>query len=73
MVAALLAAGADPRASDPDGVSALRLAVRAGKQETAARLRALGAAEDGTDTDRFLGACRDGDRPGGRAAARGSS
>ena len=62
VVAALLAAGADPRASDPDGVSALRLAVRAGRQETAARLRALGAAEDGTDTDRFLGACRAGDR-----------
>ncbi len=62
VVAALLAAGADPRARDPDGVSALRLAVRAGKQETAARLRALGAADDGTDIDRFLGACRGGDR-----------
>jgi ankyrin repeat protein len=62
VVAALLAAGADPRASDPDGVSALRLAVRAGKQEAAARLRALGGAQDGTDIDQFLGACRGGDR-----------
>jgi ankyrin repeat protein len=63
VVAALLDAGADPRAVDDDGVSALRLAVRAGKAETAARLRALGAAEDDTDVDRFLGACRSGDRP----------
>jgi ankyrin repeat protein len=62
VVSALLAAGADPRASDSDGTSALRLAVRAGKEETAARLRALGAVEDDTDVDRFLGACRSGDR-----------
>ena len=48
-------------------MSALRLAVRAGKQETAARLRALGAADDDTDVDRFLGACLNGDR---RAAER---
>ena len=63
VVAALLDAGADPRAVDDDGVSALRLAVRAGKAETAARLRAFGAAEDDTDVDRFLGACLSGDRP----------
>ena len=63
VVAALLDAGADPRAVDDDGVSALRLAVRAGKGETAARLRALGAAGDDTDVDRFLGACLSGDRP----------
>ena len=63
VVAALLDAGADPRASDGDGVSVLRLAVRAGKEETAARLRASGAADDSTDVDRFLGACLNGDRP----------
>ena len=63
VVAALLDAGADPQARGDDGVSALRLAVRAGKAETAARLRALGAVEDGTDVDRFLGACLNGDRP----------
>jgi ankyrin repeat protein len=63
VVAALQAAGADPCARADDGVSALRLAVRAGKAETAARLRALGATEDGTDIDQFLGACLNGDRP----------
>jgi ankyrin repeat protein len=62
-VEALLDAGADPRSTDADGTSALRLAVRAGRQEIAARLRALGAAEDGTEVDRFLGACLNADRP----------
>ncbi len=62
VVAALLDAGADPRATDEDGVSALRLAVRAGKSDTAARLRAAGAADDGTDIDRFIGACLSADR-----------
>jgi len=62
VVEALLNAGADPQARDGDGVSALRLAVRAGKEETAARLRALGAADDATDVDLFLGACLNGDR-----------
>ena len=62
-VEVLLDAGADPRATDSDGNSALRLAVRAGRPETAARLRALGAAEDGTEVDRFLGACLNADRP----------
>ena len=63
VVEALLDAGADPGATDSDGISALRLAVRAGRPETAARLRALGAAEDGTEVDRFLGACLNADRP----------
>jgi ankyrin repeat protein len=63
VVSALLAAGADARASDADGMSALRLAVRAGKEETAERLRSLGAVEDDTDVDRFLGACLNADRP----------
>ena len=61
VVAALLDAGADPNASGEGGVSALRLAVRAGKDDTAARLRASGA-EDSTDTDRFIGACLSADR-----------
>jgi ankyrin repeat protein len=54
---ALLDAGADPQAADEEGTSALRLAVRAGRSETAARLRARGAVDDVTDLDRFLGAC----------------
>jgi ankyrin repeat protein len=62
VVAALLGAGADPGA-DEDGVSALRLAVRAGRTDAAARLRAAGATDDVTDIDRFIGACISGDRP----------
>ena len=62
VVEALLDAGADPQATNSDGISALRLAVRAGRPETAARLRALGAVEDDTEVDRFLGACLNGDR-----------
>ena len=62
VVAALLDAGADPNATDDDGVPALRLAVRAGKDDTAALLRTFGAADDGTDADRFIGACLNGDR-----------
>lgn len=59
---ALLDAGADPQATDEDGTSALRLAVRAGRTEAAGRLRARGAVDDVTDLDRFLGACLSADR-----------
>jgi ankyrin repeat protein len=62
VVAALLGAGADPSATDDDGVSALRLAVRAGKSDIAALLRAASGAEDGTDIDTFIGACLTADR-----------
>ncbi|HEY4023966.1 MAG TPA: ankyrin repeat domain-containing protein [Pseudonocardiaceae bacterium] len=61
VVETLLDAGADPRA-ETDGISALRKAIRAGKNDVAARLRAAGAVEDDTDVDRFLGACLNGDR-----------
>jgi ankyrin repeat protein len=58
VVAALLAAGADPEAYDDDrGMSALRRAVRAGRDETATLLMAHGATDDSTDIDRFIGAC----------------
>jgi ankyrin repeat protein len=62
VVEALLAAGADPRAIDQDGVSVLQRAVRAGRLDTAARLRCLGATAEGTDIDQFLGACLNADR-----------
>ncbi|MBO0692427.1 MAG: ankyrin repeat domain-containing protein, partial [Acidimicrobiaceae bacterium] len=63
VVAALLAAGADPDVHDSDaGRSALRCAVRAGNDETAALLVRAGAADDTTDIDRFIGACLAGDR-----------
>ncbi len=62
VVAALLSAGADPDVTDEDGVSAFRLAVRAGRGDTAARLKAVGAADDATDVDRFIGACLSNDR-----------
>jgi ankyrin repeat protein len=63
VAAALLDAGANPNASSEEGLSALRLAVRAGHDDTAARLRAAGAADDSTDIDRFIGACLSADRP----------
>jgi hypothetical protein len=63
VVAALLAAGADPAAHDDDrGMSVLRVAVRAGKSETVALLASRGASDDSTDVDRFIGACRSADR-----------
>jgi ankyrin repeat protein len=71
VVAALLDAGADPRATSEDGASALRLAVRAGREDTALRLRALGAPDDCTDVDRFIGACLTGDRQAAERFAAG--
>jgi ankyrin repeat protein len=63
VVAALLAAGADPQARDPEtGFSALRRAVRAGQSETVALLLRHGAPDDSTDVDRFIGAGRRADR-----------
>jgi ankyrin repeat protein len=63
VVAALLAAGADPEANDDErGISALRRAVRAGKNQTAALLVSCGAPDDSTDIDRFIGACLRADR-----------
>lgn len=56
-VAALLAAGADPRARTPDGVGAYRLAIQAGLTEVAAMLNAAGAAEELTEDESFVAAC----------------
>jgi len=65
VVDALLDTGADPSVKDEDGASALRRAVRAGRDNTAARLRGLGVPDDATDVDNFIGACLNADR--GRA------
>lgn len=63
VVAALLAAGADPNAYDGDRrMSALRRARRAGKSETVALLVSRGATDDSTDIDLFIGACQRADR-----------
>jgi len=63
VVAALLGAGADPNAYDNDrGMSALRRAVRAGRDENAALIVRAGATDDSDDIDRFLGACVHADR-----------
>ncbi|MGH9089227.1 MAG: ankyrin repeat domain-containing protein [Acidimicrobiales bacterium] len=64
-VGALLIAGADPESRDPDGVSALRCAVRAGNRDAASRLLEQGASDDSTDIDRFIGACLRADRSAG--------
>lgn len=62
LIDALLDAGADPRATDEEGISALRAAARAGRTETVARLMALGAVDDATEVDRFVGAALGADR-----------
>ncbi|RQS33526.1 hypothetical protein DIE03_09175 [Burkholderia sp. Bp8992] len=56
-VAALLAAGADPRACTPAGVSAYRLAMQAGLTDVAALLRDAGAEEALGADDAFVAAC----------------
>ena len=59
---ALLRAGGDPAGRDDAGMSAVRLAVRAGRPESATLLIAVGAPDDSTDIDRFVGACMGADR-----------
>ncbi|WP_322087403.1 hypothetical protein [Burkholderia sp. BCC1999] len=56
-VAALLAAGADPRECTQAGVSAYRLAMQAGLTDVAALLRAAGAQEALGADDAFVAAC----------------
>jgi ankyrin repeat protein len=53
------------------GPSAPRLAVRAGRIDTAARLRAAGASDDDTDIDHFIGACLNADRSAAESALAG--
>ncbi|QGZ65482.1 ankyrin repeat domain-containing protein [Paraburkholderia acidisoli] len=66
-IAALLAAGADPMAKTPDGVSAWRLAMQTGQVDVAEALRAAGAAEALDAEDAFVAACARADVVAARA------
>jgi ankyrin repeat protein len=68
-VAALLAAGADPRDRTPSGISAWRLAMQFGLAEVAALLAEQGAAESLTEEEAFLAACARADEAAARAIA----
>jgi hypothetical protein len=56
-IAALLAAGADPAARTPAGISAYRLATQVGLTEVVELLRAYGVEEDLSADDDFVAAC----------------
>ncbi len=56
-IAALLAAGADPLAQTPGGVSAYRLALQVGLTDVADVLRAAGAVEPLAADEAFVAAC----------------
>jgi len=60
-IQALLAAGADPSARTPAGISAYRLAEQVGMPEVAGILRAAGAAEPLSEAEEFIAACARGD------------
>jgi hypothetical protein len=61
-VAALLAAGASPRAATPAGVGAYSMALQLGLHDVAALLREHGADAALTDDDQFVAACAGADR-----------
>ncbi len=62
VVEELLAGAANPSRLGQDGLSPLRRAVRAGRQEVVAVLLSRGVIDDATHIDRFLGASACGDR-----------
>lgn len=70
-IGALLAAGADPLARTPGGISAYRLAQQVGMPEVADLLRAAGAAEPLSEAEDFVAACARGDAAEARRIQRG--
>lgn len=66
-IEALLAAGADPSARTPEGLSAYQLALRFGLPDVAALLRQPGDATALSDKERFIAACAAGDETMARA------
>jgi len=60
-IEALLAAGADPSARTPEGLSAYRVALRFGLPDVAALLRQAGDDDPLPDEERFIAACSAGD------------
>lgn len=60
-IAALLDAGADPRITTPDGLSAYRYALQFGLTEVAELLRQRTGDETLADDERFVAACSSGD------------
>lgn len=69
-IAALLKAGADPRATNPAGLGAYRLARQFGLREVAGLLAAQGLAEPLPAEEEFLAACAEGDAAKARAIGR---
>jgi ankyrin repeat protein len=67
LVELLLDHGADPDQPGPDGRTPYQLALREGRPELAAVLRAHGARDDVSDVDAFLGACMAGSETEARA------
>jgi ankyrin repeat protein len=62
LIELLLEHGADPDLAGPDGRTAYRLAIAAGRTDLIEQLRRHGATGDATDTELFVSACMRGDR-----------
>jgi len=69
-IAALLAAGADPAATNADGLSAYRLALRYGRLDAAALLRPRSLEEPIAPEEEFVAACARADRASAAALLR---